>query len=150
MKLRKGKKLITFACRDTLSGDMKRPTATRQENFCPDCQFSYYGEDCIFTPATHSQQRFGQNASAKPFRREHAPRRKTTVAATGGRWKPARILEVIVEHFKKHTEWPLTTTAFRDSPRLPHSRTVKRHFGGIGQAVSQAQELMEKDDEGAR
>ena len=136
--------LITFACRHP-DGSMKNPNGrTRQIAFCPDCQFDYKGPGCIFTPTHSGGQAFGKNASAKT-RRDYAPRRKTN-NTTGGKWKPQDILEVIVEYYERRGEWPITTTAFRDSSRLPHSQTVKHHFpGGIEEAVKQAKDLLEKE-----
>jgi len=64
---------------------------------------------------------------------------------TGGTWKPEDILERIVEFFERTGAWPANTTAFRDSPALPHSQTVTRHLGSIEEAVRQAQELKERE-----
>ena len=143
MNLRQGDKLIDFACRHP-DGSMKHANGrTRQIAFCPDCQFEYKGPGCIFTPTCSNGQAFGKNASAKP-RREYAPRKVSNY--TGGRWTPEAILEVIVEYYERRGKWPLTTTAYRDSSRLPHSQTVKHHFpGGIEEAVKQAKDLLEKE-----
>ena len=136
--------LITFACRYPNGSLIPLDGSTRQIAFCPNCQFEYKRHGCIFTP-THKVLSFGKNASTRT-RREYAPRRKKTNNTTGGKWKPKDILERIVEHYERHSEWPLTTTAYRDSQALPHSSTVKRHFpGGIAEAVRQAQELLEEE-----
>ena len=139
--------LIDFACRHP-NGSMKHANgSTRQVAFCPNCQFDYRSEGCIFTPTRSGGQAFGRNASAKP-RREYAPRRKKINNPTGGKWEPKAILERIVEHYEKHGEWPLSTTAYRDSQALPHSSTVRRHFpGGIAEAVAEAKILLEKERE---
>ena len=139
-----GGKLIDFACRKP-NGSLENPYPhSRQARFCPDCQFGYKETGCIFTPTRSNSQAFGRNASAKP-RREYAPRRKKINNPTGGKWEPKAILERIVEHYEKHGEWPLSTTAYRDNQSLPHSSTVKRHFGGIAQAVAEAKILREKE-----
>ncbi len=147
-KLRQGKATIDFNCRHP-GGKLKHPHGkSRKEAFCPGCQFEYYGPGCLFTPSDSGGTAFGRNSTAKPFRREHAKRGPKPVASTtGGRWKPEHILEVIIEHFKNHHEWPTTTTAFRRSPRLPHSSTVRRHLVSIENAVRLAQEKMERDTE---
>ncbi len=146
MKLRKGEKLISFACRHPNASMKHTAGRTRQEAFCPHCQFEYNQEGCIFTPA-HSGAAFGKNASAKPTRREYVPRRNhNTDRRTGGKWRTEDILERIIEYHQRHRAWPLNTTAFRDSQSLPHSSTINRHFpGGITQAVAEAQELLEKE-----
>ena len=95
---------------------------------------------CIFTP-THVPAAFG-----KPMPAQKQGARNLT-GGTGGKWKPADILERIGEYHARHGEWPDNTTAFRDSPHLPHSGTVKRHFpGGIEEAVKLAKELYEKEE----
>jgi len=121
-------KLIDRACRWP-NGSMKNANGrTRKIAFCPDCQFEYRGPGCIFTPT-------------KPRR----PRHKTH-NPTSGKWQPGDILERIIEHYEQHTEWPLTTTTYRNSQALPHSSTVKRHFpGGIAEAVAKAMILREKE-----
>ena len=135
-------KLITFACRYP-NGSMKYANGrTQQIAFCPNCQFDYRSEGCIFTPTRSGGQAFGRNASAK------APAKAPGNNLTGGKWKPQDILEVIVEHYERSGEWPTTTTAFRDNQRLPHSVTVKRHFpGGIAEAVAEAKILREREKE---
>ena len=141
--------LINLACRWP-NGSMKNADGcTRKIAFCPDCQFEYRGEGCIFTPTRSNGQAFGRNASAKA-RRDYAPRRRQEPVSnlTGGKWAPGDILEVIIEHYERSGEWPITTTAFRDNQRLPHSMTVKRHFpGGIAEAVAEAKILREREKE---
>ena len=137
-------KLIDFACRKPCGSMRTTNGRTRQIAFCPSCQFRHKEAGCIFTP-THKAMSFGKNASTKT-RREYAPRRKTN-NPTGGTWEPEAILERIVEHYERHSEWPLNTTAFRDSQSLPHFSTVRRHFDSIEEAVRQAQELREKEKE---
>ncbi|KKK66385.1 hypothetical protein LCGC14_2964630, partial [marine sediment metagenome] len=52
MKLRKGEKLISFACRHP-DGSMKHTNGkTRQVTFCPSCQFRYREAGCLFTPTS--------------------------------------------------------------------------------------------------
>lgn len=144
-RLRQGDQLIVFACRCP-SGSMKHTNGrTREEAFCPGCQFTYRGPGCIFTPRDSSGQRFGKNASAKPPRRDYAPRRVIN-NPTGGRWIPQDILEVIIEYHERTGKWPKNTTTFRDCKRLPHNQTVSRYFGSVAEAVKQAQELMEKEN----
>ena len=135
--------LINFACRHP-DGSMKpTPASTRRAAFCPNCQFTYRGPGCILTPTTTAAQASGKKNSAKPLRREYAPRRQTN-NSTGGRWNKGDIVEVIAEYHERNGIWPVSTTAFRDSARLPHSSTVVRHLGSIEEAVRQAQVLLEK------
>lgn len=140
-----GEKLINFNCRRP-DGSMKHADGkTRQVAFCPNCQFEYRGPGCLFTSTASDGQTWGRKIPTTKLRREYAPRRVTN-SSTGGRWKPEHILEVIVEYYERNGEWPVSTTAFRNSPRLPHSATVKRYFpGGVTEAVEKAKELMEKE-----
>ena len=136
--------LIDFACRKPC-GSM-RPTngSTRQAVFCPSCQFSYRADGCLFTPTRSNGQAFGKNASGKALR-DGAPRREPGNNLTGGTWTQEAILDVIVEYYERHADWPLNTTTYRDDQRLPHSATVKRHLGSVKEAVRLAKELMEKE-----
>ena len=138
--LRNGDQLTAYACRHP-DGSMKNPDGrTRKAAFCPDCQFKYREKGCIFTPTSSGGQAFGRNDSAKPQPQHTGPR--PTNNSTGGRWNKEDILEVIVEYYERHGEWPENTTAFRDSKRLPHSQTVERYFGSIEEAVKQAKALL--------
>ena len=135
--------MIDFACRKPDGSIRHTNGRTRQAAFCPSCQFGYKEEGCLFTPTTNTGQAFGKKDSAKPLRREYAPRRQAN-NSTGGRWTAEDIVEVIAEYHERNGIWPVSTTAFRDSARLPHSSTVVRHLGSIEEAVRQAQVLLEK------
>jgi len=127
--------MIDYACR-LPSGALKLNHGSRQVLYCPDCQFEYQRRGCIFAPT--------QLAPSTPPGQPQGAR--ATNNLTGGTWTDDAILERIVEYHARHGKWPDNTTAFRDSPALPHSQTVTRHFGDIGEAVRQAQELKERED----
>jgi len=121
---------MNYACRSS-DGSMK-PTyhGSRQQLYCPNCQFKYKENGCLFA-LNHAPVAFGATSRGK--RGAHR-----TSNLTGGRWTAENILDRIVEYYERTGVWPTNTVAYRDSSSLPHSSTVVRHFGSIDEAIRQA------------
>jgi len=124
---------MTYACRRD-NGTLK-PThhGSRQELYCPSCQFQYREPGCLFA-TVHDAHAFG--APVPATRRQQGA--GSTNNLTGGQWRTEDILESMIDYRDVNGEWPKNTTDFRKSNRLPHSATIYRRFGTIEAAVAQA------------
>jgi len=123
-----------FCCRDA-SGSL-RPLViggqcyTRRELYCVHCAYTYGQSPCPFRP----------NPKQEP---PSQPKASGIANLLGtDRYSDDELLEILIGFHERNGRWPRNTTEYRDDPRLPHSRTIVKHFGSLERAHQLARERM--------
>ena len=111
--------------------------ATRRERYCPGCTYHYCVSPCPFRPSPRATQGQPKSGGARGAANPFGIRNYTN----------EKLLEMLVEFYRKHRRWPRNTTEYKDDITLPSSSTIKRHFGDFDEAYRQAEERMTKEEE---
>jgi len=61
----------------------------------------------------------------------------------GEKYSDQQIIELLIDFYRENGRLPRNSTEYRDDYSLPHSTTVKRHFGSLKEAHRQALEVIE-------
>jgi len=61
----------------------------------------------------------------------------------GEKYSDQQIIELLIDFYRENGRMPRNSTEYRDDYSLPHSTTVKRHFGSLEEAHRQALEVIE-------